>query len=176
MKSFEIIYHPTENEIKEMIQLDQKTYSELDCGNLQKCLRWKEKCPEIYTAIKYNNKIIGYINFAPIKKACYNKIKSGNLKDYELEESDLLNFKEGLNYCLFMSIVIDKKFRNADVFIRLMNAFFEKINCKKQKNAIFDNVLCDCVSKEGEKLVEKNFNAKFICDSKNGTKIYEFKL
>ena len=176
MKNFEIVYCPTKNDIKEMIQLDCEAYNELDCGILDKCLKWKEKCPEIYTAIKYDRKIIGYINFVPITKECYSKIKSGNLKDYELIDGDLLNFKEGLNYCLFMSIVIDEKFRNTEVIIMLMNAFFKKINFMKQKNIIINNVICDCVSKDGEKLVKENFNAKFICNSKNGTKIYEFQL
>ena len=176
MKNFEIVYYPSENDLKQMLELDCESFSELDRGELGKCLEWKSNCPEMYTAIKLDGKIIGYINFVAITKESYNKIKTGNLKDYELSGCDVLPFKKGINYCLFMSMVVKEKFRYTEVIVRLLNAFFEKINKMKQSNVVFGNVLCDCVSKDGENFVKKNPNAKFVCNSKNGTKIYELKL
>ena len=177
MKKFEIVYNPNENDIKQMVELDADSYEEsLDRGVLEKCLEWKKICPNLYTAIKFDKKIIGYINFIAITEECYNKTKSGNFKDYELSVGDLLPFKEGKNYCLFMSIVIEEKFRDSQVVVKLLNAFFEKINKMKQNGVVLNNILCDCVSKDGENFVKRSFNANFVCNTKNGTKIFEFKL
>ena len=176
MKKFEIENCPSKKDIKEMIELDNMSFSEQDRGDLNKCLKWQQICPDIYTAIKFDKKIIGYINFVAITKACYDKTRAGNLKDYELRESDILPFKQGKNYCLFMSALIEKNFQNKEAVILLSKAFFEKINNMKQRGIVFDDVICDCVSKDGEKFVKRNFRAKPVCNSKTGTIIYEFKL
>ena len=175
MKKFEIVYHPSESDIREMIKLDCESFSGLDVGEFDKCLKWQQACPEIYTAIKFGGRVIGYTNFVGITKECYEKIRAGKLKDYELNDGDIIPFRVGENYCLFMSIVVEKKFRYTDAVVELSNAFFERINKMKQKNIRLNNILCDCVSEDGEKLV-KRFGAKFVSDSKDGTKIYEFGL
>lgn len=176
MRKFEIVYYPNEDDVKGMIQLDGEAFCELDRGELNKCLEWKKICPDVYTAIKLDAKVIGYINFIAVTKKCYYRMKVGKLKDYELKSEDILPFKKGENYCLFMSVVIEKKFRDTEVVIRLSNAFFEKIYEMKKSGIMVDNILCDCVSKDGEKFIKENFSVKYICNSKNGTKIYEFKL
>ena len=73
--------NPTLNDIRQMIEIDKQVYDENDCGNLEKCLEWKKICPELYTAIKYENQVVGYINFVPITKECYEKFKLGKIKD-----------------------------------------------------------------------------------------------
>ena len=150
MKKYEVVYYPTENDVREMIELDCECFCGLDKGDLNKCLEWKNNCPDIYTAIKLDGRIIGYINFVAISKKCYYKIKAGNLKDYELKSGDILPFKRGVNYCLFMSVVIKKRYRDTDVVIELIKHFFTKIESLKQQGAVLDNVVCDCVSSEVE--------------------------
>ena len=176
MKNYEIVNYPTKNDLIQLCKLDIEAYNEMDKGDLDKCLVWKKNCPEIYTALKFDGKFIGYINFVAITEDCYKKFLMGRLKDYELKDDDIISFKKGENYCLFMSIVIDKMYRDTEAIIRLSNAFIEKINKMKQSGVIFGNVICDCVSQDGEKFVKKVFNARFNCSSKNKTKIYKFKL
>lgn len=160
-----------------MIDLNAESYeNQDDVGVLEKCIEWHRICPEIYTIIRNGKSLIGYINFVPITRECYLKIKNGELKDYEFQINDILDFKKGENYCLFMSIVIKEKYRNTKVIIEMMKYFFKKMDRLKRQGVELNNVICDCVSEDGEKLINRNFDAKFICYTKNRTKIYEFSI
>lgn len=170
MNNHEIIYYPTEKDILELIELDKLVYTNNNIGTFDKCKEWLSVNPNIYTILKHNNKIIGYINFFPVTNECYNKIKSGAMKDYEIKASDLAKFITNKpQKCLFDSIVIHPDFQTGTALIKLWNGFIKKL---KSLNAQVSSVIMDCVSEIGERSAIKTLNAKFITNSING-KIYE---
>ena len=170
---FEIFHNSTQKDILEMIELDKTNYLGNDVGNYNDCVEWLKICPLMYTIIKSNNKIIGYINFLPITKQCYQQIKNGQKKDYELSSNDVLNFNKGDNYCLFMSIVINKEYRNSNAFNYLFNDFVKMLANLNENGIKIKNVIADCVTAGGERLA-RSFKGKFICKTPTKSSIYEF--
>ena len=169
---FEIVNEATESDIIEMIALDSDCYFGDDVGVFQNCNDWVKKCPSIYTILKHDNKVIGYINFMPVTKTCYDQIRSGQKKDYEVNSSEVLNFKKGDNYCFFMSIVIDKNFKSTRALGYLIDGFKNKIEKLSNKGVKITKIIADCITTEGESFA-KHYNANFICKTKTGSKIYE---
>jgi len=161
--------------VSELINLDADNFLGNDVGNFDTCINWLKVCPEMYTIIKHEKKTIGYINFLPITKQCFEQVKLGRKKDYEILPADILNFKVGDNYCLFMSLVIDKKYRFSKVLIYLFKTFKKKINNLNKKGIIIKSVVADCVTPEGEKLAY-HFNGKYVGKTLSNSKIFEFKF
>lgn len=174
MKNFTIEYNPTVDDIKEMIKLDNQAYEEKeDCGVLEKCLEWKRKCPDLYIVIKSDDKVVGYINFVPITRSAFERFKSGELKDYDLLKSDILPYKKGKNYCLLMSIVMDKDFRISRALMFLFDGLKNKIADLKNRGITIGGVVADCVTFEGERMAQ-HFNGECLVQTPSGSKIYEF--
>ena len=175
MSEFQIEFSPTENDLRQMIMLDNRAYKKQeDRGILEKCLAWKRACPDLYTALKHNGTVVGYINFLPVTKKCYEKFRNGKLKDFEIAERDVLPFKKGDNYCIFVSIVIAEKFRNTKGIHLLMMAWRNRILVLQEKGVQVKKILADCVSEEGVKL-SQGFNGKLVKDTQE-RKIFEFAL
>ena len=170
---FDVVFSVTKKDIKQMIKLDKKAYLGSELVDLNRCLEWLKKCPEIYTCLKYNKKIVGYINFMPVTKNSYDKMKSGKKKDFEFEIDDICHFEAGENYCLFTSVVIDSKLRFTNAMTFLFLGFKSKLIKLKEKGVIIKNIICDCLTKEGEALA-KHFNGRLVAKTNTGSKIYEF--
>lgn len=170
---FEICCDVSKNDIKKMINLDKESYFGNDAGDFERCLSWHKICKDLYTILKKDGKIIGYINFLPIKKSAYNKIRAGKLKDYELEKKDILPFRKGENYCLFMSIVLDKQSRFSRAVHMLLLAWNKRILKMKDDGIIIKNFLADCVTEEGKKLA-KHFGGKLLCETSSKSSVFEF--
>ena len=106
----------------------------------------------------------------------YEKYRRGELKDYQLTADDIVVFKPNNNYnCLLMSIVIQKNYRDSEYIKMLWNAFKQRIKFWKEKNIVLQNILADCVSKDGIRFFAKYLKFKYICSHANG-KIYEGKI
>lgn len=78
MKNIEIKFQPTNNEIKEAIFLDSENYENIDVGEFEKCMSWYKKNKEIYTLLKVDNVLVGYINFVPLTNECMKNIEEAN--------------------------------------------------------------------------------------------------
>lgn len=177
MKNLEIIYYPSSQEVKQMVELDAKAYDNaLDRGQYEKCLNWMNICPDLYTAIKIKTKIVGYVNLIPVTKKCFDLFKSGKIKDNEIPLNDFKPFKRGRNYCIFMSLVVKKNFQHENVLLILLKALKDRIKNMKEKNIIIESVVCDAVNTKIGNFVTKVVDAKYICSTPTGSKIYEFKL
>lgn len=175
MSDFQIELNPNEDDLRQMIVLDNRAYKKQeDRGILEKCLAWQRACPDLYTALKHNGVVVGYINFLPVTKKFYESFRRGELGDFDLEERDVLPFKKGVNYCIFVSIVIAEEFRNTKAIHLLMMAWRNRILCLQEKGARVKKILADCVSKEGAKLA-KSFNGKLVKETQE-RKIFEFAL
>ncbi len=165
-----ILYKVNEGIINKMIELDEMVFKEEDRGTLEGCKKWLKCNPDIYTVLMYDNEVIGYINFMPITNDAYSKIYNGQLKDYELQPTDIIKFsnKKPSN-CLFTSIVINPEYQDTNAVGELCNGFLENL---KHRNFKINKVIFDCVSESGENFVTRNFKAKYITNSNQG-KIYE---
>lgn len=173
MKNWNIKYVMTEELLKQAIDLDKSVFEDNDIGDFNKCKEWLNINKEIYTILLFNNKVVGYINFMPITRDCYCKIKKGELKDYQINISDILPFEKDKEYnCLMTSIVIHKEFRNGIAVQRLWNGFKDKLLAFKKRNIKISLIIMDCVTDIGEKCAINYLNAKYVCNS-NGGKIYE---
>ena len=156
--------------IKEMIELDKLVFSAEDIGTFDECKEWIEINQDIYTVLKFDNKVIGYINFMPITDKAYQAIKQGTLKDYQLKSNQIVKFTKNIPMkCLFTSIVIHPKFQTGLAITILWKAFLNKL---QSLDLTISSVIMDCVTEIGEKCAKNYLGAKFITYSHNG-KIYE---
>lgn len=170
MSKFNIVTRVDDNLIKEMIELDKLVFKGDDIGAFNKCKKWVEINPDIYTVLMADNKVIGYINFMPITDTSYNKVKQGKLKDYELNNDDIILFSNCKPLkCLFTSIVIHPDHQTGLALTRLWKGFINKL---KSLNLTIVSVIMDCVTEMGEKCAKNYLGAQFITNSNNG-KIYE---
>ena len=170
MSKFNIVTRVDDNLIKEMIELDKLVFNGDDIGAFNKCKEWVGINPDIYTVLMADNKVIGYINFMPITDTAYNKIKQGELKDYELGKDDIVAYSNNKPLkCLFTSIVIKPEHQDTQAIIELWNGFINKLKTMKIN---ISSIVIDCVSEMGEKFIKQHLNVKFITYSHNG-KIFE---
>lgn len=173
---FKIIDNVNENLLKQLVELDKSVYKKSDMCEIDICKNWLSVNKDIYTVLLYNNKAIGYINFMPITKDCYDNFAKGAKKDYQIKCDEILPFsKIGVNNCLLASIVIHKDFQNGVAIKYLFNGFKEKLLNFAKDNIKISKIIFDCVSVDGEKFVKKYFDAKLIRVASTG-KIYERKL
>ena len=168
-QKFKAIYSVNDEQLLELINLDGSAYNGIDAGEFNKCKEWLSVNNEIYTVLLLNNKPIAYINFMPITDSCYNKLKKGEIKDYQITKNDVLKFsKLKPNKCLFTSIVVDKSYQNGIVLLKLMQAFKEGMINKQIQ---VSHIIMDCVSDIGNKCANY-IKAKLICKT-NDSNIYE---
>ena len=171
MHNYKIVYQATDNLLRQAIALDNKVFNKWDAGNFDVCRRWLSINKDIYTFLLDGEKCVGYINFIRISDKCFEEFRHGNMKDYNLQNEDILPFEKGENKCLFMSIAIDKDYRDTDAIICLRKGFDDKLNEFKKRGIFIKDVVIDCVSTDGAKYAIERLNAKFIKNSKGG-KIY----
>ncbi|MBE6124602.1 MAG: hypothetical protein E7184_03655 [Erysipelotrichaceae bacterium] len=169
MTNFRIENEVNDSYLHQMINLDKEVFQGIDIGSFSKCKEWLSVNNDIYTMLLCKGKIIGYINFMPIKNEFYQKMKSGQAKDCDIKRKDIEEFNNASVKCLFTSIVISKEYQNTLAITYLWSGFIKKMKSLKVN---ISNIIMDCVTELGEKFAIKYLNAKFICNSSTG-KIYE---
>lgn len=175
IKEWKITYIADKRTIEKAIKLDKMVYNEIDAGNVERCMSWVQKEPNIYTFLWLNDKLIGYINLMPLYSDVYKKILSGKLRDSDINADCIKPYRCGENKCLFTSIVVHPKYRNGEAILRLWNGLIYKVNQLESKGCKIVSVVCDCVSVDGIKYMVNNFKSRYICNSVGG-KIYEGKF
>lgn len=176
MGKFSIEYTPSEDDIKKLLLMDGDVFDKKDNVNIDLLKDWLKANDEIYTVLKFDNEPVGYINFAAITEECYEKFRIGENKDYKLTHRDIVPFKKGKNFCLFMSIVIKKEFRDGKAIKILWKGFRNKLQQLEKCGKFVEQVIVDCVSIDGIKFTLNNLNGKYICNSSDWGKIYEGKI
>ena len=170
---YKILTQVNDKLIYEMIELDKIVFKGEDIGSFEKCKEWLSANADIYTVLLYKNKVVGYINFLPIKDNIYQLFKMGSIADFQISKDDVLKFEKGATLnCLFTSIVIHPYFQTGLPLIKLWLGF---INHMKKFKIHIDNVIMDCVTEIGEKCAKNYLKAKKIRKSKHGY-IYEGKI
>ena len=169
-----------ESDIKQALELDYLVYDidESVHFTLEKCIAWHKINPDIYFMFKLSNqeKIVGYINVAPVTDEGYEKIKSGQIWDIDITEDYVLPYEfPGTYYLYFSSIVIHPDYRNAGLVKRFIDAFVAKIIELYNNEIYFSAIVGDAITPEGEKFGIL-FGMKKITESDHKSKIYEVSL
>lgn len=154
-----------DEELRDMIRLDKQNYAEEDQGVYETCKQWLEANPFIYTCAYDGDKLGGYIAFMPITKECYLRHINGEMKDSQIKGSDVLPFAVGQeHYCLFVSLVVDKNYRDGDVLVSLLNAFYKRLKDYERNSIVIKTIIADCVNPRVEQFAK---SSGFKCVIKN---------
>lgn len=165
----------TLNMIIEALNLDWRTYDEEYHLSERQVKDYLEKNPFIYFVAIIDNKLVGYINFSPVKKEMYEKIKSGMYIDTVIERDDILEYEDNNKYYIyFASIVVDKQYQGLGVGGRLIQEVRRFMaNIEKERGIVIEKIIADVISEGGLKMVSK-LGLKVIKDSNHNTKIAEW--
>jgi len=173
MENFEVTNNIKKSDIDKLIELDKLVYTENDLVDKKLCYEWYRKNKRLWTIIKHNNKIIGYINFMPITDECYKKYKKNIIKEQNIFYDDILNYQPNNNYCfLFNSIVVHPDYHNTKASIVLFHTFYKNtLKFLKENNITIKTILAHIVNEKIEKIVLRN-GFKLIYKY-NNYKLYE---
>lgn len=160
----------SKNTFKRIQEIDKKNYKEnyLWDINYQKSVYLINKDSFIF--IKYNNNIIGYINYLLIKKERYNEIlhtkKTINSHDFN-DITKLYKSKE--NYIHLESISVEKKFQNYKTISKIKKSFTKLIRNNYKRNISLNGFISiACTKFENETLEELGFiKIRELDDSNN---------
>jgi hypothetical protein len=169
-----------ENDIRQALELDHLVYKYDDSFQfpIEKCLEWHSINPDIYFMLKdiVEEKIIAYVNLAPITKECFDIIKTGEVWDIEISEDSILPYEfPGVYYLNFTSIVVHPDHRNVGCIIKFIDAIANKIISLSQQEIYFKAMVADAVTPEGEKFC-KMFGMQKVLETKHDSKIYSVSL
>lgn len=165
----------TEDMIKDIKYLDNKFYKEEYLWDEDYQISLFNKNKNSMIMVKYENKLIGYLNYLVITEDKYNKIKNSDytIDDFELDEITKF-YKTKKNYLTLNSVVIDKKFQDGYTVKLLTKRLKKIINKMNNNNYKISGIIAIAVSKDGRKFLE---NLKFnkIKELKDGNVLYELK-
>ena len=130
---FSISYNPTQDELKTALELDKQVFPKDRCAKYSVCRFWLQKNPESFIILKFENQIIGYICFLPLTHSAFNKYYDG----------------------LFCCIIIDKNFRDGDAIKHLVKGYENLLLSLKKRKIKIKNIIADCITKDGEKFVQR---------------------
>ncbi len=171
--NFKIEHFLKSDYLEQMIKLDSDSYDQIDMGTYDTCMSWYRVNNDMYTILLIDEMVVGYINFIPLNKHKYDEFRMGKTRDSELTSNDITSFVAGnIHSCLLMSVVIKREFRNGDAVKILTQSWLNKLRKFKENNIYIDRIVADCVSKDGEKYIEKLGFSK-VCVSNHNTLIYE---
>lgn len=172
MNNYIFSNHATISDIDEMINLDKLVYKDCDIVNNKLVYKWHKKNDKIWTIIKENNKIIGYINFIPITDKCYHNLKDKKYSEHSIKYNDIMSYKKDMeSYFLFDSIVIHPNYQNKNItfilfkfFIKNTLKFFKENNIKIKSiiAQVVNNKIDNILSKKGFNLLFTTENFKFF--------------
>ena len=168
----------TIDDIKSTLELEATVYEEEIMQDIRSCMKYFEVNPEIYLMMKdtTSGRIVANIDIAPITDECYEKLLSGNFVDKDITSDMVLSYDMPCVYNLyFSSIVIDKRLRGTDLFLRLFNAVVEHFISLGNREVYAKRMLADAVTEEGEKFC-KLFGMHKVKESDHQSKLYEVTL
>lgn len=122
----------------------------------------------------HRDKIVAYINAAPITDECYEEIRSGKIIDAKINYEDIESFDmPGFYNLYFASVVVDLDYQNLFLLSKVYNAFADKLLKLADNDFIITRVLADAVSKKGKKFCEIFGMNKVVPQTDHESAIYE---
>ena len=172
MSNFLIKNLVTKNDVQSMLKIDKQVYKNENNVPEDIVMSWYTKNPKIYTAIFDKTKLIGYINFMPITKDCYERYLFDDFCENNIVNDDIVVFEPNKQYyTLFSSVAIHPKYQNTSAFTQLITNFYRNMKEYFIKNKItIISTIAECVNENMEKFL---INSQFKKIKKN---IYEGKI
>ena len=169
---FKIKQTMNEKELLEAIELDKENFPYPLVCNFDECIKWIQKNDNIHTLIIKDEKLVGYINFMPIKTEFYDMYRAGKMQEDEITADHIEVYEDGKSYdILLMAIAIKKKYRSGWAILTLMKGLRQKLEILEERGIIIKRILSDCVTEDGVKSALR-MGFKYIGKSKYG-KLYE---
>lgn len=168
----------TEEFVLQALALDKETYPTDFILDEKKCIDYFRKNRQIYTMICCDNQIIGYLNFSPIDKASYERIKSGSSTDVFLSKDNIesLSERDGRLYFGYLSsIIIKKEFRHQNLAHVLIDELATKMKTWAENGIWFKKIVADALTEGGAYLC-KEFGMQRCSSSRHLSTIYEMTL
>ncbi len=165
--------------IEQALSLDKLAYDDTYHLSLATCLSYFDKNNQIYIMAldKNKNNVLGYINFSPVTEEMYQTIKSGNVIDTAIKESDIVRYVNGVDCWGYMSsIVVHPDHRNRGIAKQMLRLLQKQICALALNNNIFfKSIIADAVSNLGEYILTE-IGYKKVKTSNHDTKIMELNL
>ncbi len=155
MKNNYVAVEITEELLPQIQEIDKASYPELGTegyAEISDMKEWLAANPDMYPAAIANKKtgvVEAYICLSPLKPDVYQKFKNNEIKDVDLEASDLTPFLKGTNDCLQMDVASRQRKLPRDAAILLLDTFEKKITALAKKGKFIGNVLFDVCSQMG---------------------------
>lgn len=165
MSKFTIKNFITDEELYDIIELDKQNFSGENFTDFDICKEWIDVNPFICTCAYDRDKLGGYLAFMPITKECYLRHINGEMKDCDIRGKDVLPFEKGQElYCLLVSLVVDKDYRDGDILVSILNSFYKKLKGFERDGIVIKTIIADCVNPRVEEFAK---NSGFKCVIKN---------
>ena len=165
-------------DIEQAVELDQLVYMSDYRVDSSLCKEWVKANHDIYVMAKdkVSNKIIAYVNVAPVTDECYDRMRNGDFIDAEITPDMILSYDMPFPYSVyFTSIVIHPDYQNSEVFMELFNAVVDKFIYLGHHEVYIRRMIADAVTTNGEKFC-KLFGMKKIKGSDHNSSLYEVSL
>lgn len=145
------------DDILQAVQLDRISYEDLYQLQADTCIAYHQKNPYIYlmAAQAGTGRIVGYLNFSPVRESLFRQLASGEVVDTVITGDDVEPYRgPGEYWGYFSSIVVHPDFRRQGVAARLLHSWVELVLWLAQKHSIrFSGIVADAVSEGGTHLL-----------------------
>ena len=125
-------------------------------GNVEQWSPIFAKHPETWRLLVYGGDIVGYWQFVSLAEARFNAIRDGDMVDAEIRESHVLNYDEGGDFNLYVTMLaVDEKHRIKGLST-LWTSFIEVLTAlAEQRDVFFSNACAVAYTKNAAKFCEK---------------------
>lgn len=145
----------TDEMFDELELFDKKTIQKDYQEKIDYKLHFFRKNRDNFIFVKYDNKLIGYLNYSLVTKSKYEEMLNRDKFDEIYDLDGITNFRKGVsNYLVINSVNIIKKFQDGYT-IKLLTKNFKKILLKKNNEGYkIAGINATSFSKDGRKFFE----------------------
>lgn len=169
----------TRTDIEQAMALDDIVYAPIfRVDNVEVCLKWFKANPDIYVMVRdiSADKIIAYVNTAPVADEYFEQLKSGSIIDSTIPAEMILSYDMPGPYNLYVtSIVIHPDYQNTEVFMMIFNALIKKFIALGEHEVYIERMLADAVTDSGNKFC-RLFGMKKVKNTAHNSTLYEVSM
>ena len=149
----------THRMIAEAIELDRVSYDDAYQLQVDACVKYFKKNPEIYIMAldKASRRVVGYINFSPIRPQMFRQLLSGSVIDTVITGEDLVPYELSGDYWgYFSSIVVHPVYRRHLIATQMLLRWAGLVTrLAAERKIFFRGIVADAVGRVGEHLLSK---------------------
>jgi hypothetical protein len=147
--NYEIV-NDIEQYIDDIIKLDDEFYDpEYIWDNDYQLAVYKQN-KDSFIAVRYNNTLVGYLNYLTIKKDVYDYMKESDTTVDDFRLDDIIKFSNN-NYITINSIVIKSEYQNSDIIKIIIDGFLAKLKELSDNCFNISGIVGVAISDDGRK-------------------------